>query len=1381
MRKLYPLLPTLVALLGISLAGCPGGTTCGDGHIDEGEECDDGNTVDGDGCSSACKTESSAAVCGNGKVETGEECDDGNKTSGDGCSATCLHEAGTCGNGKVEAGEECDDGNTTAGDGCSATCTTEPGGPKCGNNKVETGETCDDGNTTNGDGCSANCQTEAVCGNGKVEPGEQCDDSNTTSGDGCSATCQNEGATEVVCQTLTAGPCTVTGTGGGKLLVGTVLAPDKIYRGGQVVLDAAGKILFVGCKADCDNDATCAAAAGSATAITCPSGVISPGLINTHDHITYTNTGPQPTNERYEHRHEWRENGVCSHNKIPVPGKASDSQVLWGELRFLFGGATSTVGSISQTKPAGLLRNLDSTTYSQGLPQSEVADFDTFPLNDITPTSAMLTAECKTTPLACSAYSGVRTEAQIAAEPSYLPHVAEGINAFAENEFLCLSAANPGHDLVKANSAFIHGVGLKPADYATMAQAHTSLIWSPRSNISLYGDTAIVTEASRLGVRIALGTDWLASGSMNMLRELRCADSLNQKYYDKFFSDHDLWAMATGNAAGVLAMDDYIGRLEAGKLGDIAIFDGTTHKDYRAIIDADPQDVQLVLRAGTVLYGDKAVVSAIPNAGACDDIDACSSPKQVCLQGDLKMSYSQLQTAAGNIYGAIFCSTPTSEPSCTPTRPASVNGSTIYTGAITPDDSDGDGIPDATDNCPKVFNPIRPMDNGVQADADGDGVGDACDPCPLDANTTTCTTTVDPNDIDGDGVPNASDNCPTVANADQADADKDGKGDACDPCPNQANPGATACTATIYQIKNGTIPLTSQVALFGQLVTGRTAKGYYLQVKNGDPDWNGSADYSGIYVFDTANTVKVGDRINVTAATVTDFHGQIELTAPTAVVVTSLGEATPPPVVATPAELTTLGTRAAKLESVIVQVNNVSATDINPALNPTGGDTAPTNEFIVDGALRVNDALYLITPFPTLGQSFTSLTGILDYRNGDSKLELRSAADVVLGTPSLIGFGPALTYIDAGQSNATTFPTALTVTLTNAPTVATDVTITSGDATSLTVVGGKVTIPAGQTTAQVFVNGLAQSAGVTLTATLGTNSLTAHVRVLGPTEQPSIVSLTPAAPLATPGSTVTFTVTLDIPAALGGTSVALALNPTNGGTLPATVLVPVNQLSATFDYVDGSGSNASITATAGASTASATITIVANLCQTTHLVISEIRSRGPAGAADEFVELYNPTTSPVTLDATWKLEARSNATGSYSARWAGSGKVIPAHGHFLIAGTGYVQSPAADEALTTGVTDATSLRLVHSSATVDAVCYGFDATSTAVYTTDATYTCEGTPVSNNPHNNSGSGDGSVERLPGGSAGNCTDTGVNSADFAVRTVANPQSTQSPATP
>jgi hypothetical protein len=43
------------------------------------------------------------------------------------------------------------------------------------------------------------------------------------------------------------------------------------------------------------------------------------------------------------------------------------------------------------------------------------------------------------------------------------------------------------------------------------------------------------------------------------------------------------------------------------------------------------------------------------------------------------------------------------------------------------------------------------------------------------------------NDSDGDGVPDESDNCPTIPNPDQADADKDGLGNVCDNCPNHPN------------------------------------------------------------------------------------------------------------------------------------------------------------------------------------------------------------------------------------------------------------------------------------------------------------------------------------------------------------------------------------------------------------------------------------------------------------------------------------------------------------------------------------------------------------------------------------------------------------------
>jgi hypothetical protein len=216
---------------------------------------------------------------------------------------------------------------------------------------------------------------------------------------------------------------------------------------------------------------------------------------------------------------------------------------------------------------------------------------------------------------------------------------------------------------------------------------------------------------------------------------------------------------------------------------------------------------------------------------------------------------------------------------------------------------------------------------------------------------------------------------------------------------------------------------------------------------------------------------------------------------------------------------------------------------------------------------------------------------------------------------------------------------------------------------------------------------------------------------------------------------------------------------------------------ATADGDDGGDSGVS-DATMDVALDAAPDSDAALVCPIGHLVIEEMRSRGVGGGSDEFVELFNPTASPVTLDATWTLEARSTTSASFTLRWTGSGKQIPAYGFYLVVGTAYVESPAADDNLTSGITDATALHLQQSGVTVDTLCYGFDA-ATITTLEGAGYACAGTPADNSPHDNTGSNSSNVDQSL--LRQHCVDTGNNASDFGKNAPATPMDTASPPDP
>jgi cytosine/adenosine deaminase-related metal-dependent hydrolase len=90
--------------------------------------------------------------------------------------------------------------------------------------------------------------------------------------------------------------------------------------------------------------------------------------------------------------------------------------------------------------------------------------------------------------------------------------------------------------LLNDATVIVHGTALEPSDFAAMRHAGPAgprarndglgakLVWSPLSNLLLYGHTTNVYDALAKGVTVSLSTDWTVSGSNNLLDELKVAD-----------------------------------------------------------------------------------------------------------------------------------------------------------------------------------------------------------------------------------------------------------------------------------------------------------------------------------------------------------------------------------------------------------------------------------------------------------------------------------------------------------------------------------------------------------------------------------------------------------------------------------------------------------------------------------------------------------------------------------------------------------------------------------------------------------------------------------------------------------------------------------------
>ncbi|QQR41475.1 lamin tail domain-containing protein [Myxococcus xanthus] len=398
---------------------------------------------------------------------------------------------------------------------------------------------------------------------------------------------------------------------------------------------------------------------------------------------------------------------------------------------------------------------------------------------------------------------------------------------------------------------------------------------------------------------------------------------------------------------------------------------------------------------------------------------------------------------------------------------------------------------------------------------------------------------------------------------------------------------------------------------------------------------------------------------------------------------------------------------------------------------------------------------------------------------------------------SLDSFGPTGTFARTGTTGAT-FPEALTVRLREDAPAEVWVEVTSSSAV-LNVQGGLVRIAPGErsATVQVTANLAAdpETDKATLTATLGNDTRAATVRVLAANQAAELATLSPEVISVSAGQTQGYTVELDVPPAQD-TVIQLALEPASLGTVPATVTVTANSLSAKFDFTAGStGGEGQLVAALNGQSIAAAVQVTAG-SSTGHVVISEFAPAGPGGAGDEFIELYNPTSSAVDISG-WKLQYKSatSTTGYNSSYTLPAGSVIAPRSYFLAVSSAYASSSGNTVTgnanwggtiamggsaghVRLGYPEMALTDAITSPLVVDTVGYGSNANQP-----------EGTRIATVPpvagsYERKASAISTVESMTTGAdalLGNGHDSNDNSADFILRPTRQPQNASSAAEP
>ncbi len=381
---------------------------------------------------------------------------------------------------------------------------------------------------------------------------------------------------------------------------------------GALYVDRDGLIVAV-----CEQSDAPPAGFDGANVVEVGDAVVYPGLIDLHNHIAYNCLGlwSAPGRELpWTRRYEWpKDPDYLPSITLPVNAlcKANGKAVLkYVETKAVIGGVTAIQGSSKVGRPfeGWMVRNVEYETFRTGRVGVRQAVF-------------ALEGEKEF----------ARTRRALEAGDAFIYHLAEGTDPSLVAEYDVLDSGG----VLAPRFVGIHCTALGDRQYAGWVPRGGSVVWSPFSNLWLYGATTDVASARARGMRICLGADWSPSGSKSLLGELKVADLYNRERLGGLLSSADICRMATCNPADAIGWSDRLGRLRAGLHADLLVVARREDDVYGNLVTSIEADVRLVTINGYPMYG----VDGLMRAGAA------VNPEPIDVGGSVGMRTVSLRDA----------------------------------------------------------------------------------------------------------------------------------------------------------------------------------------------------------------------------------------------------------------------------------------------------------------------------------------------------------------------------------------------------------------------------------------------------------------------------------------------------------------------------------------------------------------------------------------------------------------------------------------------------------------------------------------------------------------------------------------------------------------